>query len=204
MDSFEWNKIAGAVLFALLVGFGLSIFSGILFETETPESPGYVIAVAEPAEGEDAGEAPAERPPIAVLLASADPAAGEASARRCVTCHSLGEGEAHKIGPNLYDTVMQPIAAAEGYSYSDALVAYAGEAEIWDYEHLDAFLLDPQATIPGTKMAFAGIDADQDRANVIAYLRSLSASPPALPEAPAEGAAPAEGEAAAGGADAAG
>jgi cytochrome c2 len=200
MDSFEWNKIAGAVLGTLLIVFGLSIFSGILFETEAPETPGYVIAVAEEAgegEGEAAAggeEAPAQ--PIGVLLASADPAAGEAAAKKCATCHTFGEGEANKIGPNLYEIVNRPIASHEGYEYSPAMQAYAETAQTWTFEHLNTFLLDPDAAVPETKMAFPGLKADEERANVIAYLRSLSASPAPLPEPEAEAAeaAPAGGE----------
>lgn len=193
MDSFELNKIAGAILFGLLVTFGLSIVSETIFETETPEAPGYLIAVAEaPAAGGAAGGETA-RQPIAVLLASADPAAGEASAKKCATCHSFAEGEAPKVGPNLYGIVTRPIAAAE-YEYSEAMRAYAGQAQTWTYENLDAFLHDPKGVVPGTKMAFAGLKNDPERANVIAYLRTLAATPAPLPEAPpAEAAAPAEG-----------
>jgi cytochrome c2 len=201
MDSFELNKIVGAVLFALLVSFGLKIGAEILFETEAPESPGYVIAVAEqPAEGETAG-ATAERQPIALLLASADAAAGEASAKKCATCHSFGEGEAAKVGPNLYAVVGRPIAGTD-YDYDEAMHAYAEQAKVWSYDNLDAFLHDPKGTVPGTKMAFAGLKKDDERANVIAYLRTLAATPEPLPEAPAaapaEAAAPAAGQPAAG------
>ena len=207
MDSFEWNKIIGAVLFALLVGFGLSIASDMIFATEEPESPGYVIAVVEEgAEGGAGGEAaPAE--PIAVLLASAEPAAGEASAKKCAACHTFGSGEPNKVGPNLYGTVGQPIAGHEGYEYSDAMHAYAGQDGNWTYENLSAFLENPRGTVPGTKMAFAGLRDGAERANVIAYLRMLSESPEPLPAAeaaepaPADAAAPGEeapaGEAAA-------
>jgi cytochrome c2 len=196
MDSFEWNKIAGAVLGTLLIVFGLSIFSGILFETEAPETPGYVIAVAEEAGEAAEGEEEAPAQPIGVLLASADPAAGEAAAKKCATCHTFGEGEANKIGPNLYEIVNRAIASHEGYEYSPAMQAYAETAQTWTFEHLNTFLLDPDAAVPETKMAFPGLKADEERANVIAYLRSLSASPAPLPEPEAEAAeaAPAEGE----------
>lgn len=193
MDSFELNKIAGAVLFALLVSFGLSIFSDIIFATEAPEAPGYVIAVAEETGAEDAaadaGEAAAE--PIGVLLASADAAAGEASARKCAACHSFGEGEANKVGPNLYDVVGHDIASKD-YAYSESMTAYAGQAGSWTFEHLSDFLQDPKGTVPGTKMAFAGLRDDSERANVIAYLRSLSGEPVPLPEASAAAEAPEE------------
>jgi cytochrome c2 len=191
MDSFEWNKIAGAVLFAALVGFGLSIASEMIFETEAPESPGYVIAVAEPTEGGEGGEPAAESQPIGVLLASADPAAGEAAAKKCATCHTFGNGEANKVGPNLWNVVNRPIASHAGYEYDEAMHEYAEQAQTWTFEHLNTFLHDPKGTVPGTKMAFAGLKNDAERGNVIAYLRSLSDSPAPLPEASA---APAEGE----------
>jgi len=193
MDSFEWNKIAGAVLFALLVAFGLSIFSEIIFETEAPETPGYVVAVAE--EGAPDGEAAPAAQPIGVLLAAADPTAGENSARKCGACHTFNAGEANKVGPNLFDIVMRPIAGHEGYAYSDAMHAFAEQEKTWDYEHLNTYLTDPKGVVPGTKMAFAGLRDDSERANVIAYLHELSDDPKPLP--PAEAAAPAADAAAA-------
>ena len=202
MDSFEWNKIAGAVLFALLVSFGLSILSDIVFETEAPETPGYVIAVAESPEAHAAGEAAPAEEPIAALLASADPAAGQAKAKTCGTCHTFGEGESNKIGQNLYGVVMRPIASHEGYEYSAPMQAYAAEAKVWDYEHLNDFLAHPAQTVPKTKMAFAGLKKADERASVIAYLRTLAANPEPLPPPPTDTAsldatAPAAGEAAA-------
>src|SRR5688572_22729245 len=151
MDSFELNKIAGAILFALLVTFGLSIFSDVIFETEAPETPGYVIAVA--TETGDETEAP-ESQPIAVLLASADPAAGEATSRQCAACHTFGEGEANKVGPNLWQVVNRPIASLEGFEYSPALHEFAAEAESWTFDHLNEFVHAPKEVVPGTLMNF--------------------------------------------------
>jgi cytochrome c2 len=202
MDSFEWNKIVGAVLFALLAAVGLRIFSEIIFEAEEPESPGYVIATAQ--EGEAGGGEAAEAQPIAVLLASADANAGTNAAKKCLACHTFGEGEPNKVGPNLWGVVMHPIASHEGYDYSQPMHAYAEQAETWTYEHLNTYLADPAGTVPQTKMAFPGLKDDGERANVIAYLRTLSADPEPLPEPPAaepeaaeapEGAEPAEGAA---------
>jgi cytochrome c2 len=191
MDSFEWNKIAGAVLFALLVSVGLGIFSGIIFSTEKPESPGYVVAVAST---ESAPAAPAAKP-IAVLLQTADAKKGEAAAKICTTCHDLTKGGPNKVGPNLYGVLDRPIASHPGFDYSDAMKQHAKDAGTWTYENLNTFLTDPRQAVSGTKMTFAGLKNDSDRANVIAYLRTLSDSPPPLPEPPAQAAsaAPAGG-----------
>jgi cytochrome c2 len=208
MDSFEWNKIIGAVLFALLVGFGVSALSEAIFESEEPESPGYVIAVATEGEGEAGGAGEAAEEPIAVLLASADPAAGETSAKKCVACHTFEQGGANKVGPNLWSIVMRPIASHAGYEYSDAMHSFAEQAADWTYDHLSSFLANPKGVVPGTKMAFPGVKTGKERANILAYLRTLSDSPAPLPtveasaapagtEAPAAGAAPAAAEGAA-------
>lgn len=180
MDSHEWNKIFGAVLFALLAAVGLSIFSEIIFHREAPETPAYVIASFTEDDATEEADA-SESPTIGVLLASADAGAGEAAAKKCIACHGFDEGGANKVGPNLWDTVANAIGARDGYNYSDAMIAYAETAGDWSYENLDAYLADPAGTVPKTKMAFAGLKNDAERANVIAYLRSLSANPAPLP-----------------------
>ncbi len=116
---------------------------------------------------------------ILAMIASADPADGEKATRKCAACHSFDEGGPNKIGPNLWDLVAKPIAGKEGYKYSDALGSRSGET--WSYEALDGYLENPKGWAPGTKMSFAGVKKPEQRADLIAYLRSLSGSPAPLP-----------------------
>jgi len=135
--------------------------------------------------------------PLPALLAKADATRGAASAKKCQSCHDFTEGGPNKIGPNLYGVVGRPIASHPGYSYTDALTQHAKEN--WTYEALNKWLLSPKADMPGTKMTFTGIPDDAERADVLAYLQTLSHSPvpfPAAEAAPA-GAAPAAGDKAA-------
>lgn len=197
MDSLELNKIVAAILaagvIAMVSGF---IASFVVHAPEAPEERAYVIAT--PSEGDaqaDADATDAAEESVMVLLASADPAAGEKVTKKCVACHSFDEGGANKVGPNLWNIVGQSIAEAEGFGYSDALSSKSGET--WSYENLDAFLTKPKDWAPGTKMAYAGLKKVDDRAELIAYLRSLSNDPQPLPEAEAAAEEPAAEEPAA-------
>jgi cytochrome c len=119
---------------------------------------------------------------FAAAVAAADPAKGEAFAKRCAACHTFESGGAHKVGPNLWNIVDRPIASAPEYNYSEAMVTFSeGGAKTWSYDLLSAYLADPKGTVPGNKMVFPGIKKDEDRANVIAYLRTLSDNPAPLP-----------------------
>ena len=203
-DSFEMNKVAGAVLGTALLVMTVSIVSESIYGQDEPEKPGYEIAVAEtPAGGAGPGAA-AEVAPIAVRLETSDAAAGESSAKKCMACHTFGKGEPAKVGPNLYGLVGNHAAHMEGFKYSAAMEEEETKGMQWTYEELDEFLANPKAEVPGTAMAFAGLKKPDERANVIAYLRTLSDSPVPLPEAPAEGAAAAPAEGAAPAAPAAG
>jgi cytochrome c len=182
MNSYT-NMAAGALLSTVFVMMSVSIASEGLFHAEAPEKPGFAIVAEEaPADGGAAAAAPAAVP-IAQLLASADPAAGANSFKKCASCHSADPSSPNKVGPGLWSVVNRPIAAHEAFSYSAAMKDFSkGGAEKWDYEHLNHFLAAPKAYIKGTAMGFAGLKNDQERANVIAYLRSLSDSPAPLPD----------------------
>jgi cytochrome c len=171
MDSFEFNKIAGAVLGTVLVVFGLNELAGIVFHTERPEKPGFAVEVAEAA----TGEAPAEEAPavsLGTLLASADATKGQAVFKACAACHDVANGGPNKVGPNLWNIVGRMHGVHEGFAYSDAMAAMKDVP--WSYEALDAFLLAPKKAIPGTKMAYGGLKKAEDRANLLAYLATLS------------------------------
>ncbi len=195
MNSFEFNKIIGAILGTVFVVFSISLISDSLFATHSPEKEGFAIVAAEPEAGA-AGEAaaPAGPEPVSPLLASADVGAGEALFKRCAACHTGEKGGANKIGPNLWDIVERPVASHEGYAYSAAMKEHAGVRPTWDYEHLNEFLTAPKAVVRGTAMNFPGIKAVGDRANLIAYLHTLSDAPKPLPAADAAPAAPAAAE----------
>lgn len=192
MDSFEFNKIAGAVLGTLLVTFGLGIVAEEIFHGEAPEKPGYAIEVAE-SEAEGEAAAPQAAVPIAALLQTADAARGQAAAKPCLACHTFENGGQNKVGPNLWNIVNRPIASHPGFAYSEAVKAKSGEQ--WSFEALNSFIQNPRAFAPGTKMTYAGMKKDETRADLLAYMRSLSDNPaplPAPPEEPAAQAQPAE------------
>lgn len=184
MDFFEANKIAGAVLATGLVIFAVGELGDILVEAEVPEENVYVVASAE-SEGQ---EAPAETPAspategesVIAMVAGADVDAGRKLVKKCTACHSLDKGGPNKIGPNLWDIVGRGKGSTEGFNYSGAITGLGGE---WSYEDLDHFLADPKGFAKGTKMSFRGITDAADRADLIAFLRTLSDSPMALPSA---------------------
>jgi cytochrome c len=195
VDSFEWNKIFGGILAGLVALLGVSIAADMMFARHLPEKPGYEVAGVEEAPAEGGAAAEAEKP-AAFFLASADVAKGEAVFKKCAACHNAAAGGANGTGPNLHGVVGGPIAAKTGFSYSDALSGMKGKN--WDFDNLWQWLKSPKAFMAGNKMSFAGISKPEDRAAVIAWLNTQSASPLPLPAAPAEEAAPAaEAEAAA-------
>jgi cytochrome c len=186
MDSFEFNKIAGAVLATALGVMAVSIIADMIYTPKEAETPGYEVAVAEPApSGAAAAPAAPEVAPIAARLQSADPKAGAAKAKACLVCHTLGKGEAAKIGPNLYGVVGSPVIHHTGFKYSQAMQDKGAAGMTWTFENLDKFLTSPKDFIPGTAMGFAGLKSPTDRANVIDYLRTNADNPLPLPPPPA-------------------
>lgn len=200
MDSFEINKILGAILGTLLFVMGLGFLAEAVYHPIEGRGPGFALPAAEAAEAGGGAAAPVVAD-IGTLLASADPAKGQADVKVCSSCHNFGEGEPNKTGPLLYGVVGRPIGTHEGFAYSDGMLEHKAKGDMWTYENLNAFLTSPKTFTPGTKMSFSGIKDDKQRADVIAYLSTLSATPVPFPApaaaAPAEGAAaPAEGAAA--------
>jgi cytochrome c len=177
MDN-RMNTIAGWTLAGLAAALGLTVASSMIFEGGRPEKMGYPI---EGAEGEAGGAAAV---PFATLLASADPAKGAEVFKKCTACHTVNQGGANGIGPNLYGVVGKPHGHLPGFAYSDALKSVPGN---WDFDAMDAWLTSPRKYAPGTKMTFAGLGNAQDRANVVAYLNAQGSNLP-LPAAPAAGA----------------
>jgi len=180
MDSFELNKILGAVLGTCLALLALNIGASALFAPHTPEKPGYQIAVQEPAAGgKEAAKAPAEEP-LPVRLASADVGRGENAAKKCQACHTFGKGEPNRVGPNLWGVVGRPKASEVGFNYSAAMKSQKGN---WTLDDLDRYLENPKAMVPGTNMTFAGIPRGKERADLIAYLNGKADNPAPLPKA---------------------
>jgi cytochrome c len=199
MDSFEINKLIGGFLATCFVVFSLSIISDSIFAAPVPEKPGYAIEAAEEEGGGGEAGAPAEES-VLPLLAGANVENGNAVHKKCAACHTVEKGGANKTGPNLWGIVDRPIASHEGFAYSAALKDFSqGGSVKWDYEHLDKFLTSPKGLVKGTAMGFAGIKKTQERADLIAYLRTLADTPAPLPAAgaaPENASAPADGAAA--------
>ena len=180
MDSFELNKIIGAVLLVALLVIGLGKISDIVFNVKKPEKAGYKVEVSSEAPNvssieEDVKE---EEVDIAALLASGDLSHGEKVFKKCSACHSIKSGGGNKIGPALYNVVGRKIGSLNDYKYSNALVEYG---KVWSFEELNGFLLKPKDWIKGTKMAYAGLRKEKDRASVILFLNKYGDNPLPLP-----------------------
>jgi cytochrome c len=199
MKSTRTNKFLMAFLATVFVVMTINLLSDSLFQSPDPEKQGFVIEVADAASPATGGGAPAaEEVTIVTLLQSADAERGQNVFKRCAACHTNEKGGANKVGPNLYGIVDRPAAAIDGFGYSAAMKEFGAGGNKWDFDHLNKFLTSPKGFIKGTSMGFAGDKKDNERADLIAFLATLSDTPVALPsadaapsEAPAE-AAPTE------------
>ncbi|CAL74916.1 Cytochrome c homolog [Bradyrhizobium sp. ORS 278] len=180
MDSFELNKILGAVLAACLVVLVTSFSANAIFAPKMPEKPGFEIAVKEAEGASKEAAAPASAEPIEKLLQTASVEKGAAAAKKCAACHTFAKGEKNGVGPNLWGVVGDKIGEGRGFNWSQAIKAKGGT---WTIEELNKFITNPKGYIPGTAMGFAGIQKDSERADVLAYLNSLSDNPAPLPTA---------------------
>ncbi len=178
MDSFEINKIVAAVLLVALLVIGISKLSNVIFYVEKPEKPGYVIEVEQELTTSTAKVAVEEKVDIVALMALGDVASGEKIFKKCAACHSIIKGGKNNIGPALYNVVGRKIGGVSDYKYSKALIEYGKE---WNFEELNGFLIKPAKWIKGTKMAYAGLRKESDRASVIKYLNKNSDNPLPLP-----------------------
>jgi cytochrome c len=178
MKSFELNKIAGAVLGTLTFVMLLSFGGELLFHERPSAKAGYDLPMpAGTAVAVAAAPAAAAVDPIAVRLASADPAKGENVFKQCATCHTPDKGGANKIGPNMWNVLGRLKGQVVGFNYSNALKAMAAKGDKWDFETIDKFVENPKGYIPGTAMSFAGIANPRTRADLISYLNKLNDSP---------------------------
>lgn len=179
MESLEVNKILAAILTAGIAFSVSAVIADNLVHPRRLEKPAIKIAGVPTAGTAEAAAGPPALAPIAPLLAKADPAAGQAdTVKYCVVCHNFNPGGGAKIGPDLYGVVGRPRASEPGFDYSNALKSKPGK---WDYTSLNEWLDNPSGFAPGTKMTFAGVDSDRERADIIDYLHTLSPHPLPLP-----------------------
>ena len=179
MDSFEINKIVAAILMVALLLIGIGKISSIIFHVDKPKTPGYSIEVEKVSSVESGStDQVEEKIDITALMAMGDIASGEKVFKKCAACHSITKGGKNKIGPALYNVVGRKVGGVGDYKYSKALMAYEKE---WTFEELNGFLIKPAKWIKGTKMAFAGLRKEKDRASVILYLNQNSDNPLPLP-----------------------
>jgi cytochrome c len=179
MDSFELNKIIAAVLMVALLVIGIGKLSNIIFHVEKPKTPGYAVEVQQTTTvSSSVKTAVVKKVDIAALMAMGDIAVGEKVFKKCAACHSIIKGGKNNIGPALWNVVGRKTGAVTDYKYSKALASFDKE---WTFEELNGYLIKPAKWIKGTKMAFAGLRKEKDRASVIKYLNQNSDSPVPLP-----------------------
>jgi cytochrome c len=181
MDSFEINKIIAAILLTALIVIGIGKFTDMLFHVDKPKQSAYKIEGLESTVASISSSSEmkvVEKVDIGQLLALGDLAHGEKVFKKCSACHMIASGGKNMIGPNLWGVIGRTAGSISDYKYSKAMVAYAKQ---WNFEEMNSYLIKPQAYIKGTKMAFAGLRKEKDRASVILYLNSKSDNPKTLP-----------------------
>ncbi len=180
MDSFEWNKIAGAVLGTLIFVLVIGIVSDAIYEVPKPAKPAYIVEGVATTATSATPAAPAEEPlpDFGTVLPTADTAKGQQVATQCEQCHDISKGGPNKIGPELWGVIGRPRATEAGFSYSTAM---ASNHDPWTFEKLFRYLKSPQAVVPGTKMSFAGLRSAQQRIDLLAWLRTKSDNPAPIP-----------------------
>ena len=181
MDSFEINKIVASILLIALLFIGIGKISDLVFQVDRPETAAYKIELPEDGTVKQIAETKseiAEKIDIASFLALGNIEHGEKVFNKCSACHVINKGGENKIGPALYGVLGRKVGSIENYKYSKALVEYNKE---WTFEEMNGYLRKPQSHIKGTKMAFAGLRKEKDRASVILYLNQNSDTPLPLP-----------------------
>jgi|TARA_Y100000389_G_scaffold182368_1_gene198914 cytochrome c len=179
MDSFEINKIVAAILLVALLIIGIGKLSSVIFYVNKPKTPGYAVEVNEVlSTSSSLSEQVEEKINISAIMAMGDATSGEKIFKKCAACHSIVKGGENKIGPALYNVVGRKVGEVENYKYSSALVEYKKN---WNFEELNGFLTKPAKYIKGTKMAYAGLRKEKDRASIIKYLNQNSDNPLPLP-----------------------
>ena len=179
MDSFELNKIIAAILMVALLVIGLGKISDSVFHVKKPKTPGYQVEVESRIVSNTSQTVEVvEKIDIATIMALGDVASGEKIFKKCAACHSINKGGKNKIGPALYNVVGRAVGGLDGYKYSKALASYGKE---WTFEELNGFLIKPATYLKGTKMSYAGLRKETDRASVIKYLNQNSDNPKPLP-----------------------
>ena len=179
MDSFEINKIVAAILMVALLIIGIGKISDIVFHVEKPETPGYKVELDQAVSNSTlAAEVVEAKVDISALMSMGDVVSGEKIFKKCAACHSIVKGGKNNIGPALYNVVGRKVGIIDNYKYSKAMSGYGKE---WTFEELNGYLIKPAKWIKGTKMAFAGLRKEKDRASVIKYLNQNSDNPVPLP-----------------------